>query len=66
MMVGDGYNDLGVMRVVGHPVAMGNAELELHAVARHRVAHVDREGLVEALEIAMGLAAPAPRESSAA
>jgi Cof subfamily protein (haloacid dehalogenase superfamily) len=66
MMVGDGYNDLGVMEVVGHPVAMGNAEPELHAIARHRVAHVDREGLVEALELAMELAAREPRESSAA
>jgi hydroxymethylpyrimidine pyrophosphatase-like HAD family hydrolase len=54
------------MEVVGHPVAMGNAEPELHAIARHRVAHVDREGLVEALELAMGLAACEPRESSAA
>lgn len=55
MMVGDGGNDLQAMRIVGFPVAMGNAEAEVRAVARHHVAHVDRGGLVEALELAMGL-----------
>jgi hydroxymethylpyrimidine pyrophosphatase-like HAD family hydrolase len=54
-MVGDGGNDLGVMRIVGFPVAMGNAEAEIRAVARHHVAHVDRGGLVEALDWAMRL-----------
>jgi hypothetical protein len=66
MMVGDGLNDVGVMRAVGHPVAMGNAEPEVHAVARHAVGHVDRGGLVEALELAMRLSRPGPCESSAA
>jgi Cof subfamily protein (haloacid dehalogenase superfamily) len=49
MMVGDGANDVEVMRLVGCPVAMGNAEAAVHEVARHRVGHVDRGGLVEAL-----------------
>lgn len=66
MMVGDGLNDVGVMEVVGHPVAMGNAEPEVHAVARHVVGHVDRGGLVEALELAMRLAGSGPCASSAA
>ncbi|HEX8273067.1 MAG TPA: Cof-type HAD-IIB family hydrolase [Longimicrobiaceae bacterium] len=66
MMVGDGLNDVGVMRAVGHPVAMGNAEPEVHAVARHAVGHVDQGGLVEALELAMCLAASGPCASSAA
>lgn len=66
MMVGDGLNDVGAMRAVGHPVAMDNAEPEVHAVARHRVGHVDRGGLVEALELAARLAGPGPRASSAA
>lgn len=55
MMVGDSLNDLSVMRIVGHPVAMGNAAPEVHAAARHRVAHVDDGGLAEALELAMRL-----------
>lgn len=55
MMVGDAPNDLGVLREVGFPVAMGNAEPEVHAVARHRVGHVDDGGLAEALELALRL-----------
>ncbi|HET8654544.1 MAG TPA: HAD-IIB family hydrolase [Longimicrobiaceae bacterium] len=53
MMVGDGANDLGVMRVVGHPVAMGNAEPEVFGVAHRRVGHVDEGGLVDALDLAL-------------
>lgn len=55
MMVGDGANDVEVMRIVGHPVAMGNAEPEIVTLARHHVAHVDRGGLVEALVLAATL-----------
>lgn len=66
MMVGDGYNDLGVMRVVGHPVAMGNAEREIHAVARRSVGHVDAGGLAEALELAIRLARSEAQGSPAA
>jgi Cof subfamily protein (haloacid dehalogenase superfamily) len=51
MMVGDGNNDLGVMRAVGVAVAMGNAEPEVFAVAHHVVGHVDAGGLVEALAL---------------
>jgi Cof subfamily protein (haloacid dehalogenase superfamily) len=55
MMVGDGLNDLEVMGTVGIPVAMGNAEPEILALARHHVSHVDRGGLIEALELAATL-----------
>jgi Cof subfamily protein (haloacid dehalogenase superfamily) len=55
MMVGDGENDLQVMEVVGVPVAMGNAVPEIVALAKHHVAHVDRGGLIEALELAATL-----------
>lgn len=55
MMVGDGANDVEVMGIVGHPVAMGNAEPEVLALARHHVPHVDRGGLVEALALAATL-----------
>lgn len=54
MLVGDGANDAVAMRLVGHSVAMGNAEPEVLAIARHRVAHVDEDGLIEALAMALG------------
>jgi Cof subfamily protein (haloacid dehalogenase superfamily) len=57
MMVGDGLNDVQVMRSVGYPVAMANAEPEVHAIARRTVGHVDDAGLAEALDLAVRLAA---------
>ena len=55
MMVGDGANDVSVLRIVGAPVAMGNAEPVAREAARHHVGDVDRGGLVEALELAITL-----------
>jgi Cof subfamily protein (haloacid dehalogenase superfamily) len=55
MMVGDGANDVPVMRIVGAAVAMGNAERAAVEAARHRVGDVDRGGLVQALELALTL-----------
>ena len=55
MMVGDGAVDVGPMRAVGHAIAMGNAEPEVSAVAHRIVGHVDEDGLVEALELAIAL-----------
>lgn len=55
MMVGDGHNDVSAMRVVGYPVAMGNADAEARAAARHHVAHVDEGGLAEAVRLALQL-----------
>jgi Cof subfamily protein (haloacid dehalogenase superfamily) len=55
MMVGDGANDEEVMGIVGHPVAMGNAEPRILTLARYRVPHVDRGGLIEALDLAARL-----------
>lgn len=55
MMVGDGANDVSTMRVVGVPVAMGNAEPQVRAIARHEVAHVDQGGLAEAFALALTL-----------
>ena len=55
MMVGDSANDVSAMRVVGAPVAMGNAEAEVHAIAKYEVAHVDRDGLAEAIALALTL-----------
>ena len=56
MFVGDGANDAAAMRIVGHPVAMANAEPEVRALARHAVPHVDEEGLIDALELATAMA----------
>ena len=52
---GDGANDVEVMGIVGHPVAMGNADPEVSVLARHHVSHVDRGGLAEALDLAARL-----------
>ena len=48
--VGDGGNDLPMMRVVGLPVAMGNAVREVKSVARHVVGTNDECGVAEAIE----------------
>jgi Cof subfamily protein (haloacid dehalogenase superfamily) len=53
MFVGDAHNDLGAMREVGFPVAMGNAEPQVRAAARLQVPHVDEGGLVQAFEAAL-------------
>jgi Cof subfamily protein (haloacid dehalogenase superfamily) len=53
MYIGDSGNDVSALRVVGHPVAMGNAEPAVIAAARTTVAHVDQGGVAQALEIAI-------------
>ncbi len=53
MYVGDGHVDVGPMREVGVSVAMGNAESDVAAAARHHVASVDRGGLADALVLAV-------------
>ncbi len=52
MMVGDGQNDVSTMRIVGVPVAMGNAEPAVLAAARYTVGDVDDDGLMEAFALA--------------
>jgi Cof subfamily protein (haloacid dehalogenase superfamily) len=53
MMVGDSANDLPALSIVGVPVAMGNAESEVRKAARFVVGDVERDGLVEAFDLAM-------------
>jgi Cof subfamily protein (haloacid dehalogenase superfamily) len=53
MYVGDAGNDLPALAIVGHPVAMGNASPDVLAVTVHRVGHVDRGGLADALDLAL-------------
>ena len=55
MMVGDAENDVSALRVVGHPVAMGNADAVARAAARYQVGHVDAGGLIEAVELGLKL-----------
>lgn len=56
MYVGDAGNDLSALRIVGHPIAMANADPEVLKAARHCVGHVDRGGLAQALEMAISTA----------
>jgi Cof subfamily protein (haloacid dehalogenase superfamily) len=53
MYVGDSGNDLSALRVVGHPIAMGNADPQVIAAAERTVGHVDEVGLADALKIAI-------------
>ena len=55
MYVGDAGNDLSALRIVGHPIAMGNADPAVIEAAKHTVDHVDRGGLAQALEMAVNL-----------
>jgi hydroxymethylpyrimidine pyrophosphatase-like HAD family hydrolase len=56
MFVGDGDNDVPALRIVGHPVAMANAEHAALAAATTVVGHVDDGGLADALLLAATLA----------
>jgi len=55
MYVGDAMNDLSALQVVGHPIAMGNADPAVLKAAERSVGHVDQGGLAEALEIAIAV-----------
>jgi Cof subfamily protein (haloacid dehalogenase superfamily) len=56
MYVGDGFNDTPALRIVGYPVAMANAEPPALALAGRVVPHVDEDGVVEALALALASA----------
>jgi len=53
MYVGDAGNDLSALRIVGHPIAMGNADPAVIETAGHVVGNVNEGGLAQALEIAI-------------
>lgn len=53
MYVGDSGNDLSALRIVGHPIAMGNADPAVLQAVKHSVGHVDEGGLGEALQMAI-------------
>jgi Cof subfamily protein (haloacid dehalogenase superfamily) len=52
MYVGDSGNDLSALRIVGHPVAMANADPAVIAVSKYSTGHVEEGGLAQALELA--------------
>jgi Cof subfamily protein (haloacid dehalogenase superfamily) len=62
-MIGDGDNDIGVLGVVGLPIAMGNATDAVKAVAAHIVGEVDENGFAEAIEYALRPVADRRRKS---
>jgi hypothetical protein len=53
MYVGDAGNDLPALRVVGHPIAMGNAPAAVRSIAKQTVGHVDNGGLAQAIGLAL-------------
>lgn len=53
MYVGDSGNDLSALRIVGHPVAMANADPAVIAAASYTTGHVDEGGLAQALQLAL-------------
>ncbi len=57
MYVGDSDNDLPALRIVGHPVAMANSSPAVLELAPTVVGHVDKDGLVQALQLAIDAAA---------
>ena len=53
MYIGDSGNDLSALRVVGHPIAMGNADPQVIAAAERTVGNVEDAGLADALKLAI-------------
>jgi hypothetical protein len=48
--IGDGLNDISLLRAAGMSVAMGNASAEVRAAARHVTSAHDADGAAEAIE----------------
>lgn len=56
MYIGDSGNDISALRVVGHPVAMGNGDPAVIATAKYTVASPDEAGVAQALHRAIASA----------
>jgi len=61
LAVGDGRNDVEMLRWAGRGVAMGNAPAEVQAVADAVTGHVDEDGLAAVLEDLVAVGPPAGR-----
>lgn len=48
---GDGLNDLEMLKLVKHSVAMGNAHDDVKKVAKYVTTHVDENGILNGLEL---------------
>jgi hypothetical protein len=53
MYVGDAGNDLPALRIVGHPIAMGNGDPAVRAAGARTVGDVESGGLAQAVELAI-------------
>ncbi|MCR2821277.1 Cof-type HAD-IIB family hydrolase [Lederbergia panacisoli] len=49
MAMGDNYNDLSMLKIVGHSVAMGNSEQEIKDICRYETATNDEDGVAKAI-----------------
>ena len=49
MVIGDSANDLAMMRVAGHSVAMGNADADVKAVCEYVTGDCDDSGVAQAI-----------------
>ncbi|MCQ2508631.1 MAG: Cof-type HAD-IIB family hydrolase [Dorea sp.] len=54
VMVGDADNDLAALKIAGLPIAMGNANENVSAVAKIKVADNNHDGCAQAIRIALG------------
>jgi Cof subfamily protein (haloacid dehalogenase superfamily) len=55
MALGDNFNDLSMMKVVGRPVAMGNAAEEIKQFCRYQTATNRESGVAKAIYEALGM-----------
>ncbi|MBS4195954.1 Cof-type HAD-IIB family hydrolase [Lederbergia citri] len=49
MAMGDNYNDLSMLKIVGHSVAMGNSEQEIKNICRYETDTNDEDGVAKAI-----------------
>lgn len=54
--VGDNYNDIGMLKMAGLSVCMGNGKAEAKAIADYVSPHIDEDGLLNAVEYILGKA----------
>ncbi|MBS4218804.1 HAD family phosphatase [Bacillus sp. FJAT-49711] len=54
MALGDNYNDLSMLKIVGHSVAMGNSEQEIKDICKYETATNDEDGVAKAIMKALG------------
>lgn len=54
MAIGDNYNDLSMLQIVGHSFAMGNAEQAVKQVCRYTTATNSEDGVAKAIRKLLG------------